>query len=461
MIPRREAVRFSEVYARIFPEALPRKAGRASSHSLWIPGAAREYNRGMGTCDRTILHVDCDTFYASVESLCDPSLRGKPFAVVGDPLLRHGIVLASSREAKVMGVRTGDALWQAREKCRDIAFVPARFEEYLRFSRMAKEIFSEYSDRCESFGLDESWIDLTGCTHLAGEGEEAARQIRRRIRFELGITASVGVSFNKVFAKLGSDLGKPDGVAVIPRDSFREKVWPLPAKELLCVGPSTAKKLQSCGIGTIGDLARAPVEFLERRFGKNGRKLWAFANGLDLSPVRSLGERPAVKSIGNSWTAPRDLGSDGEVQAVLWALCESVSARLREHLFRCRTVALSLRDRELAVFERQATLAKPACVTRELFEAAFSLYRKRPPGSLPIRSLGVRAGRLTPAENTQLCLDPDAARVQREEALEEAVDQIRQRFGFGALRRGIMLEEPELAVNPKEEHVIHPTGFFG
>ena len=263
----------------------------------------------MKANERTILHIDCDAFYASVECLHDPALRGRPMAVVGDPELRHGIVLAKSQEAKRFGVQTGDALWQARQKCKEITFVPAHFEEYLRFSHMTKEIFSEYSDRCESFGLDESWIDLTGCTGLFGDGTAVATQIRQRMKEELGITASVGVSFNKVFAKLGSDMNKPDGMTVIPYDGFREKVWPLPVKDLLYVGRATTTKLKSYGITTIGALAQISVTFLEQRFGKIGRMLWMFANGLDTSPVSNIGAKSLIKSIGNSTTAPRDLVS--------------------------------------------------------------------------------------------------------------------------------------------------------
>jgi DNA polymerase-4 len=338
----------------------------------------------MKTNERTILHIDCDAFYASVECLHNPALRGRPMAVVGDPELRHGIVLAKSQEAKRFGVQTGDALWQARQKCKEITFVPAHFEEYLRFSHMTKEIFSEYSDRCESFGLDESWIDLTGCTGLFGDGPAVATQIRRRMKEELGITASVGVSFNKVFAKLGSDMNKPDGMTVIPYDGFREKVWPLPVKDLLYVGRATTNKLKSYGITTIGALAQTSVTFLKQRFGKIGRMLWMFANGLDTSPVSNIGAKSLIKSIGNSTTAPRDLVTDQDMKITLYALCESVSARLREHSFRCKTVALTIRDNSLYSFERQLTLKRPSCITQELFEAAFSLQtalQERPAGT--------------------------------------------------------------------------------
>lgn len=414
----------------------------------------------MKANERTILHIDCDAFYASVECLHNPALRGRPMAVVGDPELRHGIVLAKSQEAKRFGVQTGDALWQARQKCREITFVPARFEEYLRFSRMTKEIFSEYSDRCESFGLDESWIDLTGCTGLFGDGPAVATQIRRRMKEELGITASVGVSFNKVFAKLGSDMNKPDGMTVIPYDGFREKVWPLPVKDLLYVGRATTNKLKSYGITTIGTLAQTSVTFLEQRFGKIGRMLWMFANGLDTSPVSNIGAKSLIKSIGNSTTAPRDLVTDEDMKITLYALCESVSARLREHAFRCKTVALTIRDNNLYSMERQLTLKRPSCITPELFEAAFSLYKQHHKSGLPVRSLGVRAGNLVLLDCVQLSLFPDVAKAQEQERLEEAIDSIRRRFGHFAIQRGVMLTDPALAINPKEDHIIHPIGFL-
>lgn len=415
----------------------------------------------MKTCDRTILHVDLDAFYASVETLHNPGLRGKPVAVVGDPELRHGIILAKSYEAKRYGVQTGDAIWEAQRKCKELTIVPAHYDQYLRFSRMSKEIFAEYSDRCESFGLDESWIDLTGCTRLFGDGEQVANKIRRRVWEELGITASVGVSFNKVFAKLGSDQNKPNGVTVIPYDSFREKVWPLPVKELLYVGRATTRKLHSCGISTIGALAETQVDFLERRFGKIGRMLWMFANGLDTSPVSNIGAKSLIKSIGNSTTAPRDLTTEHDIKITLFALCESVAARLREHDFRCKTVALSVRDNQLFSYERQITLERPSCVSKDIFDAAFSLYRKHHKNGPPVRSLGVRATNLVLLDHVQLSIYPDVVKAQNQEMLEEAVDGIRRRFGHFSVQRGVMLTDTVLsALNPQEDHIIHPVGFL-
>lgn len=380
---------------------------------------------------------------------------------MGDPELRHGIVLAKSYEAKRFGVQTGDAIWQAKQKCRDIAFVPAHYDQYLKFSRLSKQIFSEYSDRCESFGLDESWVDLTGCTHLHGDGAETAETIRQRIKFELGITASVGVSFNKVFAKLGSDMNKPDGVTVIPYDSFRETVWPLPVKELLYVGRATQNKLRSYGITTIGALAQTSVTFLEQRFGKIGGMLWSFANGLDTSPVSNIGAKSMVKSVGNSTTAPRDLVSDEDIKITLYALCESVSARLREYDFRCRTVAVHIRDNALQGYERQVTLDRPTCLTQEIFDAAFALYKRHHSGGLPVRSLAVRACNLSVQDAVQMSLYPDIAKAQGQELLEESIDTIRRRYGHFSIQRGLMLTDKQLSsLNPKEDHIIHPIGYL-
>lgn len=415
----------------------------------------------MKSSERTILHVDCDAFYASVECLLNPSLCGRPMAVVGDPELRHGIVLAKSPEAKRCGVQTGDALWQARQKCADITFVPAHFEQYLRFSRMTKDIFSDYSDRCESFGLDESWIDLTGCTQLFGSGEQVGKKIQKRVQEELGITVSIGVSFNKVFAKLGSDVQKPNGITVIDYDHFQEKVWPLPVSDLLYVGRATTKKLASYGITTIGELAQTSVDFLERRFGKVGRMLWLFANGLDTSPVSNIGAKSLVKSIGNSTTAPRDLVSGEDIRITLYALSESVAKRLREHGFRCQTVQITIRDNALFSYERQVKLERPSCTAAEIFHAAHALFQRHHAGGKPVRSLGVRACNLILLDPVQLSLYPDVAKAQVQERLEEAVDDVRRRFGHFSIQRGLMLTDPQLsALNPSEDHIIHPVAFL-
>ena len=297
--------------------------------------------------NRTILHSDCNCFYASVELLHHPELRGKPVAVGGDPEARHGIVLTADYTAKRYGVKTGMALWQAKQVCPDITFLPPRMDLYLRFSRMAQEIYADYTDKREPYGIDESWLDATDNATLKGDGFHIAQEISSRMKKELGITVSVGVSFNKIFAKLGSDYKKPDAITTMYEDEFQRKAWCLPVSDLLYVGNATNKKLYSMGIRTIGDLAKSDETLLVRKLGKMGSILWAFANGYDESPVKLENTSAPVKSVGNSTTTPRDMETDEDVKIVLYILAESVAARLRENGFRCRTVEISVRDKEL------------------------------------------------------------------------------------------------------------------
>lgn len=303
--------------------------------------------------ERVILHSDLNNFYASVECLDDPALDGKPVAVCGDPELRHGIVLAKNQLAKGFGVTTGQAIWQAKQQCRGLVIVPPHYDRYLELSKAVREIYVSYTDRVEPFGLDECWLDVGGSASLFGDGSAIADEIRARVRRELGLTVSVGVSFNKVFAKLGSDYKKPDATTVITRTNYQEVVWALPVSDLLYVGPATTKKLGRYGIRTIGDLARTSVEFPHTVLGKVGVMLWRFANGLDTSGVSTYYAVPPVKTIGNSTTAPRDLVSDDDIKITLYALCESVGARLREQRSLCGTVQLGVRDSALIGYERQ------------------------------------------------------------------------------------------------------------
>ena len=260
--------------------------------------------------NRTILHSDCNCFYASVELLHHPELRGKPVAVGGDPEARHGIVLTADYTAKRYGVKTGMALWQAKQVCPDITFLPPRMDLYLRFSRMAQEIYADYTDKREPYGIDESWLDVTDSATLKGDGFHIAQEISSRMKKELGITVSAGVSFNKIFAKLGSDYKKPDAITTMYEDEFQRKAWCLPVSDLLYVGNATNKKLYSMGIRTIGDLAKSDETLLVRKLGKMGSILWAFANGYDESPVKLENTSAPVKSVGNSTTTPRDMETD-------------------------------------------------------------------------------------------------------------------------------------------------------
>ena len=411
---------------------------------------------------RNILHVDCNAFYASVEQQRHPELRDKPIAVCGSQEERHGIVLTASYPAKRRGVKTGMAIWQARQYCPELIVVPPDMSEYMRISRLARDIYERYTDQVEPFGLDEAWLDITGSTGIFGSPMKIAEEISERVKFELGITVSIGVSDNKVTAKLGSDYKKPDAITRIERDNYADIVFPLPVEDLLYVGPATSKKLRSVGISTIGKLAEAPEDFLHRRLGKMGQILSTFAKGLDVSPVQKTNHIAAIKSVGNSATTPRDLVNDDDVHLMCILLAESVGARMRELASKCTVVEISVRDTELHSFSRQRKLQTPTCSSLEIADAALELFRANYRWELPIRSIGVRgAGLIEANECDQLSLFQDDTRRQKRELIEGAVDRIRDRYGYMSIQRAAIFADPQLAgINPKE-HIVHPVGFFG
>lgn len=381
----------------------------------------------------------------------------------GDPEKRHGIVLTADYMAKKRGVKTGMALWQAKQVCPEITFIPPRMDLYLRFSRMAHEIYGEYTDLQEPYGIDESWLDVTNSCSLKGDGLHIAQEISNRMKKELGITVSVGVSFNKIFAKLGSDYKKPDAITTMYESEFRQKAWRLPVSDLLYVGRSTNKKLESLGIHTIGGLAQMDEKILQSRLGKMGYVLWAFANGYDDSPVKRENTSAPIKSIGNSTTTPRDLETDEDVKIMLFVLSESVAARLRENGFRCRTVEISVRDNELYSFTRQCKLDNASNITGEIATAAYKLFRANYHWNKPIRSVGVRGSDLVNDNYwEQLDLFCDFRMREKQMKMDIAVDDIRRRFGFYSIQRGLMYRDRMLSsVNAKEDHTVHPHGYFG
>ena len=411
--------------------------------------------------ERIILHSDLNNFFASVEMLYNPELRGKPIAVAGDTEKRHGIVLAKNYEAKKFGVKTGNPLWRAKQLCKDIIFVPPHYDLYLKYSNLTREIYEEYTDKVEPYGLDECWLDVTESTNLFGDGKKIADTIRERIKYELGITASIGVSFNKVFAKLGSDLKKPDATTVIEKQYYKETIWLLPASEMLYVGYSTYEKLLKIGIKTIGDLAKADIKYLNKYLGKPGSMLWLFANGLDTSPVSPVGAKPVIKSIGNSTTTPRDLVTERDVKIILFVLAESVSSRLRECRFLSKTVKLWIRDNEMFSYERQGQMITLNRTASAIYEKALELYYKHHDKSKPIRSIGIRASGLQTENYEQMSLSPEISLIQKNENLDAAVDEIRKRFGPFSIQRCIMMFDKELSgINPKTDHIVYPESFF-
>lgn len=410
--------------------------------------------------ERTILHCDMNNFYASVECMLDPSLRNKPVAVGGDVEERHGIILAKNYAAKAFGIQTGEALWQARQKCRDLVIVPPHYEEYIKYSRLARSIYEEYTDQVESYGMDECWLDVTGSTGIFGDGETIANQIRERMKFELGLTISVGVSFNKIFAKLGSDMKKPDAVTVIPKDTFREKIWSLPASDLLGVGRATTSKLNSIGIKTIGDLAKAPQDWAARKMGKNGLMLIAYANGLDRSRVAHQDYAPPFKSVGHGLTAKADLENSAEVFNMMLSLSQDIGHRLRKYERNATGVQIDIRDSELHYKQWQCKIPVYTHSAAVIAKTAFELFQRSYAWEKPIRSVTVRAINLCGWDDPQqLDIYNSAESIDRKERLELTVDQLRERFGKYCIMPACLCQDIKKP-GDREIQLQMPTGLL-
>lgn len=387
--------------------------------------------------ERVILHCDLNCFYASVELLSHPELRGVPVAVCGDPEARHGIILAKNEPAKAFGVKTAETIWQAKKKCPDLVLLPPHHDRYADYSRRVSAIYGDYTDLVEPFGIDESWLDVSGSLHLfGGDAKALADTIRARIKAELGLTISVGVSFNKVFAKLGSDYKKPDATTVIPAQGWQEIVYPLPVDDLLFVGRAAQEVLSRYGVHTIGELAKCPQEILETLMGKMGTQLYQYANGLDKSPVRGAAGREPVKSVGNSTTFRKDLTTWDEVRTGIALLSDSVAMRLRRHGLYCMGVQVGLKDNKFQSVSRQKMLDHSTHLMREINDAALELIKLAWKAPTPIRLLSVTAIHLTPEEETYQQLDllgqaPQAR--EKQEKVERAMDDIRRKYGHGAI----------------------------
>jgi len=385
--------------------------------------------------ERVILHSDLNNCYASIECMLHPELRGKYIAVCGSTAERHGIVLAKNQLAKQCGVKTGEVIWAAKQKCPQLTIVPPHMDQYLKYSRVVREIYLRYSPEVESFGIDESWISLTGSPLLKERSPvEIANEIRETIKAEVGLTVSIGVSFNKIFAKLGSDMKKPDAVTEIRPDTFKDQVWPLPASELLYVGRATTEKLSRYGIRTIGDIAKTDRTFLERILGINGNKLWAYANGLDNSSVMPCEYEAPVKSIGHGITCTEDLNSEHEVRQVFLELSQEVGLKLRKSNLAATGVRIAVRDNTLAHRQYQCKLPYPTQSFLEISRAGADLFCQRHNWTYDIRSLTISAIDLVPSDTPiQLDLFADFTKHNRRIRLEETVEDIRRRFGLQAI----------------------------
>jgi len=383
--------------------------------------------------DRTILHCDCNGFFASVECVFRPELKLVPMAVCGDPEQRHGIILAKNELAKGYGVKTAETIWQAKQKCPDLVLVPARHGAYREFSRRVNEIYCRYTSQVEPFGIDESWLDVTASRRLFGDGPTIADRLREEVKRETGLTISVGVSFNKIFAKLGSDYKKPDATTVITRENFREIVWPLPVGDLLFVGKSAADALARMGIHTIGELANFNDDIVQRKLGKMGAQILSYARGEENSPVAEYGTETEAKSVGNGVTYPKDLRGRDQVLPAVLALCDQVAARVRKTGMEAATVTVALKDPYFHTISRQKTMSHQTDLAREFFLTAMELIDKNWDYRQPIRAITVTASGFDHGiMGEQLSLftsdEPqiDQKKVRR---LEGTMDSIRQRYG--------------------------------
>lgn len=393
--------------------------------------------------ERVILHCDCNSFFASVETVLNPEYKGVPMAVCGSERDRHGIVLAKNELAKAYGIKTAETVWSARKKCPNLVIAEPHYEAYADFSHRANAIYARYTDMIEPFGIDESWLDVTSSRKLFGTGYEIAKKISSDVKQELGITISVGVSFNKVFAKLGSDYKKPDAITVIDRENMERIVFPLPASSLLYVGVKTASALSSLGIKTIGDLARTSPELLVHKLGKSGEMLHRFALGLDDSPVESHSNEDA-KSISNGFTFRHDLLGYEECRVGISYLSDEIGTKLRARGLKCCTVQLTVKDEYLRSIQRQRQQSPPTDISEEIARTAFAILKDEWSAGKPVRTLTVTAGNLIKDDSyaPQISLFDNVVDESREKSKkkENAVDKIRQKYGNNSIIKGAIID---------------------
>ncbi len=394
--------------------------------------------------DRVILHCDCNSFFASVEMAHDEGLRSVPMAVGGSEENRHGIILAKNELAKQYGIVTAETIYSARKKCKNLVIVPPHYSEYARYSRAVHEIYLRFTDQVEPFGMDEAWLDVTGSEKLFGDGESIAHQIRETVKRELSITISVGVSFTKVFAKLGSDYKKPDAVTVISRENYKSLLSPLPVSDMIFIGKRTSEELLRFGIRTLGELSACSQGFLISRFGKNGGLIYEHVHGIERGEVAhyfAAGEAP--KSVGNGMTFRRDLVTEEEIAVGLLPLCEEVAARMRVQDLAARTLSVTVKGSDLLSVSKQAPLDPPTSLSRELFTLANRLVRLLRKDGRRVRALTVTASNLIPSDEvvTQVSFFDDSSEKRKKlERIETAVDRIRDRFGNAAVLPCAVLE---------------------
>ncbi len=393
----------------------------------------KEADKGGKDMERTILHCDCNSFFASVECVFNPELLKVPMAVCGDEEARHGIILAKNELAKKYDIKTAETIWQAKKKCPDLVLVKPNYNAYQEFSLKVNEIYKRYTEQIEPFGIDESWLDVTKSRMLFGNGKKIADEIRETVKKEVGITVSVGVSFNKVFAKLGSDYKKPDATTVISRQNFKNLVWPLPIDFLLYVGKSSREVFSKLGINTIGDLANTNEELLVLKLGKMGSQLHAYANGEDLSEVASVYDKKEAKSVGNGMTFKRNLLGLDDISSGIIYLADSVAVKLRCNGYKCHTISVSIKDPQFKTVQKQITFERSTDLSKDIYDIAMSLIASFWDIKKPIRSLTITASHFNTGETgEQLSLfskKGDDISHKKQKKLENTMDSIRGKYG--------------------------------
>lgn len=412
--------------------------------------------------ERVVLHCDINHCYAQIEEMKYPALRNIPMAVGGSEEKRHGIILTKNDKAKAYDIKTGESLREAYAKCPQLMIIHPNYEEYIYYTERVKDIYRMYSDKVEAYGLDEAWIDVSESITLFGGGVTIARTIQERVWKELGLTISIGVSFNKIFAKLGSDMIKPSGLVEITKDNYKDITWKLPVEDLFYVGRATKNKLYAYSILTIGDLATLECKWMKEHFGKMGELIWWFANGEDISEVALSTHQEQIKSVGNAITAPRNIESYEEAKLIYYVLVESVASRLRDQGFRGNIIRISLRNTDLVSFTRQQKITQVTNISTEIMEVVLDLLVSNYDFTIPLRSIGVTiAGLEADVPIFQMNLFMSVEERLKQKKLEETVDKIRGKFGFDKARRCAMLLATDLtSFNPKEDHVIHPVSYF-
>lgn len=388
--------------------------------------------------ERQILHVDVNNAFLSwlavykLKNGEGTDIREQVAVIGGDESKRSGIVLAKSTKAKQLGIITGETLYSARQKCRNLQVYQGNFNIYREYSDKLYKLLLEYTDKIEKFSIDECFLDMT--YHLMGDTLlNKAKEINRRIREELGFTVNIGVSNNKLLAKMASDFTKPDKVHTLFKEEIPQKMWGLPISELFMLGKKTVPKLYKMKIKTIGELAKTDKQMLIKKFGKHGKIMWEYANGIDLSEVQYIRQKP--KSIGNSVTLPMDISQIEKLEQVVLSLTEQVTYRLRKESLLANSVSIQLRTKEFKDFSHQVKLENATCSTKVILQKAKDLLKEMFKNGMYIRLVGVRVDNLTEKEEGQISLFSVTEKEEKQNKLDEVVDSLNDKYGFDLIVR--------------------------